>query len=114
MSYVAPGLHLLIDLWNCENLQNSSIIEQAMRDAATVCGATVLSVNLHNFGADAGITGVAILAESHISIHTWQETGYAAIDVFMCGNCNPKLSVPIFEAAFNTKNIKVSEHKRGG
>jgi S-adenosylmethionine decarboxylase len=113
MTYVAPSLHILIDLWECKNLQNASVIEQAMRDAATVCGATVLAVNLHSFGEDAGITGVAILAESHISIHTWPETGYCAIDVFMCGNCNPKLSIPIFESAFNTKNLKISEHKRG-
>jgi S-adenosylmethionine decarboxylase proenzyme len=53
-----------------------------------------------------GITGVAILAESHISIHTWPETEYAAIDVFMCGSCDPNKSIPIFETAFLAKNQK--------
>ena len=82
-AYATPGLHLLIDFWGASHLQNSELIEQTMRDAAAACGATVLDVKLHSFGTDAGITGVAILAESHISIHTWPETGYIALDVFM-------------------------------
>ncbi len=113
MTYVAPGLHLLIDLWECSNLQDMEFIEATMRKAAGICGATVLGVNLHSFGENAGITGVAILAESHISIHTWPETGYVAIDVFMCGSCDPRRAVPVFETAFAAKRSEVSEHKRG-
>ena len=113
MTYVAPGTHLLIDLWECTHLQDMSVIEQTMREAALVCGATVLEIKLHSFGKDAGITGVAILAESHISIHTWPETGYTAIDVFMCGNCDPHKAITIFEAAFESKKSKVTAHKRG-
>lgn len=113
MTYVAPGNHLLIDLWGCSHLQDIAHIEKAMRDAAAICGATVLEVKLHSFGEDAGITGVAILAESHISIHTWPETGYAAIDVFMCGTCDPAKSVPIFEATFSPTRSKVNTVPRG-
>lgn len=104
MTYIAPGLHLLIDLWGCSHLQDMDLIENAMRQAANICGATVLEIKLHSFGENAGITGVAILAESHISIHTWPETGYVAIDVFMCGSCDPNRAVPILEAAFKANH----------
>lgn len=113
MTYIAPGLHLLIDLWECDHLQDMPVIEQVMREAASACGATVLEIKLHSFGADAGITGVAILSESHISIHTWPETGYAAIDVFMCGRCDPHKAIPIFELAFKSRRSKVIAHQRG-
>ena len=111
--YVAPGLHLLIDFWGASNLQDINIIEKSMRDAATACGATVLDVKLHGFGADAGVTGVAILAESHISIHTWAETGYIAIDIFMCGKCDPNNAIPILTTAFNPEKTTVQSYLRG-
>lgn len=111
--YIAPGLHLLIDFWDASHLQDMALIEQTMRDAAAVCGATVLEVKLHSFGVDAGITGVAILAESHISIHTWPETGYIALDVFMCGKCNPNNAIPIFTAAFKPEKSQVQSYLRG-
>ncbi len=113
MTSVAPGLHLLIDLWGCNHLHDMALVDATIRQAADICGATLLDMMLHRFGEDGGITGVAILAESHISIHTWPETGYIAIDVFMCGRCDPHLSVPVFEAAFAAKRMKVTEHPRG-
>ena len=112
-NFVSPGLHLLIDFWDSKHLQDAAIIEKAMRDAATVCGATVLEIKLHSFGEDAGITGVAILAESHISIHTWPEIGYVAIDVFMCGHCNPHLAVPVLKAAFESRKERIQAFQRG-
>jgi len=113
MTYVAPGHHLLVDLWGCSNLQDLELIRTVLQDAATSCGATVLDINLHGFGEGAGVTGVAILAESHISIHTWPETGYAAIDVFMCGSCDPSHSLPVFEAAFLPGRSHVTRCQRG-
>ena len=113
MTYIAPGLHLLIDLWECSHLQDMLLIERTMRNAAETCGATVLDIKLHSFGKNAGITGVAILAESHISIHTWPETGYVAIDVFMCGSCDPRKAIPIFTDAFASKKSKVQAIGRG-
>lgn len=113
MTFVAPGLHLLIDFWEATYLQDQAHIEQALRNAATACGATVLHIMLHSFGNDAGITGVAILSESHISVHTWPETGYVALDVFMCGACDPRGAVAVLEAAFQPKRVRVTEHRRG-
>ena len=110
---IAPGLHLLIDFWGASHLQDIELIEQTMREAAAACGATVLDVKLHGFGVDAGVTGVAILAESHISIHTWTETGYVAIDVFMCGKCDPNNAIEIFTRTFRPEKLKVQSYLRG-
>ena len=60
-----------------------------------------------------GVTGLALLAESHLSIHTWPEQGYAALDVFMCGKANPDACVPILREAFKVKRVAVSELLRG-
>ena len=109
----APGLHLLVDFWECRGLLDAEGIERTLREAASACGATVLNVMLHNFGDGGGITGVALLAESHISIHTWPETGYAALDLFMCGRCDPRGALPMLEAWFSPGSTRVTEHQRG-
>ena len=83
------GSHLLIDLWGAKRLNEQAYIEQALRHAAEACGATLLHVHLHQFTGSGGVSGVAVLAESHISVHTWPERDFAAFDVFMCGKCNP-------------------------
>lgn len=79
------GRHLIADLHGCSGLADIDLIDRALRDAATAAGATVLEVRLHGFGPGHGVTGMALLAESHISIHSWPEHGYAAIDIFLCG-----------------------------
>lgn len=112
-NYVAPGTHLLIDFWGTKSMPDEAYIEKALRHAAEACGATVLSVHLHGFGEQAGITGVAVLAESHISIHTWPEIQYMALDVFMCGQCNPRDALPVLREYFEPENERVSEHQRG-
>jgi len=110
---VTPGLHLLIDFWDAIHLRDEALIENAMRQAAMACGATVLDVKLHSFGANAGITGVAILAESHISIHTWPEIGYVALDVFVCGSCDPHQALPVFRETFQPQREKILACRRG-
>jgi S-adenosylmethionine decarboxylase len=80
------GQHLIADLWGCHGLADPAVIEDALRSAATAAGATLLDLKLHHFGPQQGVTGVALLAESHISIHTWPERGYAAVDIFLCGD----------------------------
>ena len=108
-----PGKHLLLDFWGCDGLTDIHFIENAMEDAAKACGATILETKLHSFGEGGGITGIAILAESHISIHTWPEISYAALDVFMCGQCDPNKAIDVFEKHFSPQEKRVSEHERG-
>lgn len=107
------GLHLLVEFWEARHLSEVEQVERALVDAANAAGATVLHSYFHPFGPELGVSGVVVLAESHISIHTWPERGYAAIDVFMCGECDPYLTVPVLEAAFAPARVAVAEHRRG-
>ena len=107
------GSHLIIDLWEAEGLNDKARIEQAMRDAVEAAGATLLHIHLHTFTPNGGVSGVAVLAESHISVHTWPEKGYAAFDVFMCGNAEPKKALAVLEQAFAPKRTVIGVHKRG-
>jgi len=111
--FAFAGRHLLFDCWNASNLDNLELIENTLREAVAATGATLLHIHLHHFTPNGGVSGVAVLAESHISIHTWPERDYAALDVFMCGQTNPQLALPIFKRAFSTEYIDVSEHLRG-
>jgi S-adenosylmethionine decarboxylase len=107
------GTHLIIDLWDGERFGDALAIEAALRSAVQTAGATLVHLHLHEFTAGGGVSGVAMLAESHISIHTWPERGYAAIDVFMCGAAEPYSVVPIFRRAFKARRIAVSALLRG-
>lgn len=107
------GTHLLIDLWKARGLDNLEVIEQALRAAIVECGATLLHLHLHHFSPNGGISGVAVLAESHISIHTWPEREFAAIDIFMCGACDPYKAVPVLRRMLETDSIQLNEQKRG-
>jgi len=107
------GGHVLLDLWDGRGLDDPEHIERALRDAAAAAGATVLHAHLHRFTPAGGVSGVLVLAESHISIHTWPERGFAAIDIFMCGACNPLDAVPPLQAAFRPARLEVTEARRG-
>lgn len=107
------GTHLLIDLWGASNLDNQALIEEALLECIRVSGATLLHIHLHEFQENGGISGVAVLAESHISIHTWPERAYAAIDVFMCGAAEPLKSVPVLRQYFKPATVQLGEQKRG-
>lgn len=107
------GRHLIIDLYGAKNLDNQPAIEKAFLKSIEACGATLLHIHLHAFEPN-GVSGVAVLSESHISIHTWPERGYAALDVFMCGDAKPELSVPILRDAFEADRVEVTNLLRGG
>ena len=111
--YKFAGNHLLIDLWGATNLDNAEVIEAALRESAIVSGATILHCHLHNFEPNGGISGVLVLSESHISIHSWPERGYASLDVFMCGEAQPLKSIPILKRAFKPGFVNVVECRRG-
>ena len=107
------GTHLLADLWGASQLDDPDHIDAALREAALAAGATILHSHFHHFSPNGGVSGVVILAESHISIHTWPEVGYAALDVFMCGSANPDACIPVLREAFSAKRVGVNELLRG-
>ena len=107
------GTHLIIDLWGASNLDDLNLMEQTMRDAVEKSGATLLHIHLHHFTPNGGISGVAVLAESHISVHTWPERSFAAFDVFMCGDAKPESSIEVLEAAFKPERCDVKDIMRG-
>ena len=107
------GTHLILDLWGCTGLDDEKLIDRALRRAIEVSGATLLHIHLHRFLPSGGISGVAVLAESHISIHTWPERGYAALDLFMCGDAKPHKAIPVLKDAFQPTHVTLGDHKRG-
>ena len=106
------GVHLIVDLHGAKGLNDIDLIEETLRRCVTAAGATLLHIHLHHF-QPSGVSGVAVLAESHISIHTWPEAGYAALDVFMCGETNPRLAIDVLKEAFTPGKVLVKEHLRG-
>ena len=80
------GRHLIVEYAECDRslLNNKSLIEQYMNEAVRKSGATIVRSVFHRY-APQGVSGVVVIAESHISIHTWPEYGYAAVDFFTCG-----------------------------
>ena len=107
------GIHLLIELWQAKHMTDPASIRSIMVDAITACGATLLSIDLHVFSPGGGVSGVAVLQESHISIHTWPEYEYAAMDVFVCGTIDPYLALPVLKERFQPGKLQVVEVKRG-
>jgi S-adenosylmethionine decarboxylase len=107
------GSHLIIDLRNAKRLDDIDHIEQTLVEAVNAAGATLLHIHLHHFSPGGGVSGVAVLSESHISIHTWPEHGFAALDVFMCGDCNPHDTVPVLQRAFEPETVELQDILRG-
>ncbi len=107
------GCHLIIE---CQG-RHAHLDEQALKGllvrAAGAGGASVLQAHFHPFGAGQGITGVVLLAESHITVHTWPEHDYAAFDIFMCGGCKPELAAKVITAACPGAVTSVKSIRRG-
>ena len=110
---IFAGHHYLIDMWGCLYLEDEKKIKDLLLRAAKSAGASVLQIKTHHFGKGQGVSGVAILAESHISIHTWPERNFAAFDIFMCGKTNPELSLNFLKKTFKPKKIDIKKLKRG-
>ncbi len=111
----AIGRHLLLEMWDCnrEILNDGEKITQLMSDAANDAGATVVKSIYHEFNPP-GITAVAILSESHISVHTWPIEGYVAVDIFTCGTvADPQLAIKGLLEVFEPKEHTSVEIKRG-
>jgi S-adenosylmethionine decarboxylase len=107
------GTHLLIEMWGAKNIDNADKVKGILEQAVSACGATLLYIHTHTFSPYNGVSGVAIISESHISVHTWPEFGYAAVDIFVCGNVDPYKAVPVIKEGFQAEDIQVMELKRG-
>lgn len=111
----ALGKHLLVELKDCdpEILKSLERVKNAMVSAAKKARATIIDVSFHEF-SPFGISGMVVIAESHLSIHTWPEYGYAAVDVFTCGDIiKPEAAAKFLIEEFKCKNPSVVEMKRG-
>lgn len=107
-----PGWHLLLDMYGARHLQDAAALERALRAAAEAAGARVLSAHLHSFD-QGGVTGVLILAESHISVHTWPELGFAALDIFMCGSADIDAAARVLTSALRPASCHITRCARG-
>ena len=109
------GRHILAEFFECDPnvLNNPALVEKYMLEAALECGATIVNKCFHLF-APHGVSGVVIISESHLAIHTWPEFGYAAVDLFTCGEqCDPKVSYEFLKRKFNSRDTKYSQLNRG-
>jgi len=111
----ALGRHLLLELKLCNSkvLNDLKKVQEIMVSAAKEAKATIVEISFHKF-SPFGISGVVVIAESHISIHTWPEYGYAAIDIFTCGDVlQPETAASLLIDKFQSKDPSIVELKRG-
>lgn len=107
------GTHLIIDMWGVDRLDDIAYMEEILKKCTESAKATLLHIHLHHFTPSMGVTGVAVLAESHISLHTWPECGFAAFDIFMCGDAEPHNAIPILKEMLKPEKIDIKEELRG-
>ena len=107
------GTHLIIDLFGAGRLDDVSHIERTIKRCAEVAGNRLLHMHLHSHAPHGGVSGVAVLSASHISMHSWPEASYAAFDIFVPGDVPPKAVIPVLEEAFGAQDVVVREHLRG-
>ena len=117
VAHAANGTHWLIDCHGVasERLSDAALLEAMLCDAAAAAGARRLFQHFHRFGptSDAGVTGVVLLAESHITIHTWPDQGFAAIDLFLCGTTEPERALTCIEHRLGPARLVVHRQRRG-
>ncbi|WP_110114078.1 adenosylmethionine decarboxylase [Bacillus sp. CGMCC 1.16541] len=108
------GRHVISELWGCDfdKLNDMEYIEKTFVDAALKTGAEVREVAFHKF-APQGVSGVVIISESHLTIHSFPEHGYASIDVYTCGDLDPTIAADYIAEALNAQTRETIEVPRG-
>ena len=115
MTISALGRHVLAEIYGCgfELLNSVQKVEEIMVNAALEAGAEVREVVFHKFSPQ-GVSGVVVISESHLAIHTWPELGYAAVDVFTCGDkVNPWDACNFLAIGFGAESVDAKETQRG-
>ena len=109
----AIGRHVILEMWGCQNLDSVEIAERALREMVVALDVHLLDLRIYPF-SPVGVTGMAIVSESHLVIHTWPEHGYAAVDLFTCGAPrDPDEAVRVLRRLFQPERIGVMEINRG-
>lgn len=107
------GIHLIAEFWNGRIIEDTKKIKKILIESVKSAGSTPLEVITHKFSPQ-GLTGVVLLAESHVAIHTWPEFNYVAIDIFTCGDkAKPAKALEYFKKEFKPKKVEIKELKRG-
>lgn len=107
------GRHLIAEFHGATDLYDPAGSEPVLAAAAAAAGATLLRTFAHDFGDREGFTAVAVLAESHISLHTWPEHRYLALDIFMCGDAEPERALEVLRAHFRPAAVTARTLTRG-
>lgn len=115
IDYDIIGRHCLLDIYLSDNswLQDEMAIKQLLCQAAQAAQAHILTSHFHTFGGCGGVTGVLLLAESHLSIHTWPEHAYAAVDIFICGKLSIEAAIKVFQQKLANARIEIRLLERG-
>ena len=111
----ALGHQLIVEFYGCDfkGLNDKEMLRQALVQAAAEAGATVVTDVFHEFNPH-GISGVVVIAESHLAIHTWPEFGFAAVDLFTCGDdISPDLAMKYLKTKLKADHVSIIELKRG-
>ena len=108
------GRHLIAEYYNCDSdaINNVEYVKSHMCEVAEKIGATVLSEKFHQFEPQ-GVSGTVVIAESHLSIHTWPEKGYVAVDIFTCGGLDPSVGFEYLGQMLKAQSGRVQEILRG-
>ncbi|KPJ73573.1 hypothetical protein AMJ48_01110 [Parcubacteria bacterium DG_74_1] len=107
------GIHLIAEFWHGENIESPKELKRILIEAAKRAKNIPLKISIYKFSPH-GITGVILLAESHIALHSWPEINYLAIDIFTCGcQAIPHRALEYFKKEFKPKKVEIKEIKRG-
>jgi S-adenosylmethionine decarboxylase len=108
------GRHLIAEFYDCDSasLDDVAGVRTAMLDGAQAVGATVVGELFHKYSPQ-GVTGTLLIAESHLSVHTWPESGYAAVDVFTCGGLDPRPAVAVIGRHLQAERYRIQQLLRG-
>jgi S-adenosylmethionine decarboxylase len=107
------GRHAILDVSGVKGSLGGAGITALLTDLAKACGATLLRIEMHHFGEGSGMTAIAVLAQSHISLHEWPEYNYAAFDLFVCGSADPAPAAAIIQAWFPGAHVEAQIIDRG-